>query len=76
MPYDEGFDMAKKNGMLFMECSAKSGHNVDALFISLTELIIGRIDKKEIDPSNEAIGIKIGSLETEQLIQKKKKQCC
>lgn len=34
--YDEGFDMAKKNGMLFMECSAKSGQNVDALFLVLT----------------------------------------
>lgn len=62
--------------MLFLECSAKSGHNVDALFTSLTDTILTKIDKKEIDPNNEAIGIKIGSLETEQTIQKKKKKCC
>ena len=66
--YDEGFDMAKKNGMLFMECSAKSGQNVDSLFLSLTEAIESKIQKKQIDPKNEAIGIKIGSLETEQLL--------
>lgn len=34
--YDEGFQMAKKHGMLFMECSAKTGQNIDSLFISLT----------------------------------------
>lgn len=52
MSYDEGFDMAKKNGMLFMECSAKSGQNIDALFLVLTEHINGRIEKGEIDPKN------------------------
>jgi hypothetical protein len=62
--------------MLFLECSAKSGHNVDSLFSSLSDTILTKIDKKEIDPNNEAIGIKIGSLETEQIIQKKKKKCC
>lgn len=66
MSYDEGFQMAKKNGMLFMECSAKSGQNIDSLFMSLTETIDAKIEKKEIDPKNEAIGIKLGSLETER----------
>ena len=37
--YDDGFDMAKKNGMLFMETSAKSAQNIDSLFITLTETI-------------------------------------
>lgn len=44
--------MAKKNGMLFMECSAKSGQNVDALFLVLTENINSKIEKGEIDPKN------------------------
>jgi hypothetical protein len=35
--------MAKKNGMLFMECSAKSGQNVDSLFVTLTEAIEAKI---------------------------------
>lgn len=41
--YDEGFQLAKKAGMLFMECSAKSGQNIDALFLALTEAIDSRI---------------------------------
>jgi Ras-related protein Rab-2A len=64
--------MAKKNGMLFMECSAKSGQNVDALFLVLTEGIKNKIEKGEIDPNNQSIGIKIGPLETEKEISKKK----
>jgi hypothetical protein len=35
--------MAKKSGMLFMECSAKSGQNIDSLFMALTEAIDARI---------------------------------
>ena len=50
--------------MLFMECSAKSGQNIDALFMTLSENINTKIEKGEIDPKNQAIGIKIGSLET------------
>jgi hypothetical protein len=38
--------------MLFMECSARTGHNVDGLFTALSENIIGRIAKGEIDASN------------------------
>lgn len=52
--------MAQKNGMKFLECSAKLGENVDRVFSTLTEIIDERIDRKEIDPRNEAIGIKIG----------------
>ena len=52
--------------MLFMECSAKSGQNIDGLFMVLSEGITEKIEKGEIDPRNEAIGIKIGALETEK----------
>lgn len=62
--------------MLFMECSAKSGQNVDALFLTLSESINKKIENKELDPKNEAIGIKIGSLETEMIIENRKKKCC
>ena len=68
--------MSKNHGMLFMECSAKSGQNIDHLFISLSETINSKIEKKEIDPKNESIGIKIGSLETELVIENRKKKCC
>jgi GTPase SAR1 family protein len=59
-----------------MECSAKSGQNIDALFMQLTESIKNKIDKRLIDPTNQAIGIKIGSLESEKEISEKKKKCC
>lgn len=38
--------------MSFMECSAKTGQNIDAIFIQISETIIGKIDKGEIDPRN------------------------
>lgn len=60
--YDEGFYLAKKHSMLFMECSAKNGRNIDALFTLLSENILTRIDNGEIDPKNESIGVKLGTL--------------
>jgi Ras-related protein Rab-2A len=74
--YDEGFNCAKRNGMAFMECSAKSGQNIDAIFTSVSEAIIGKIDKGEIDPKNESIGIKLGTLEVEKSQKNKEKSCC
>lgn len=62
--------------MLFMECSAKSGQNIDAMFMVLTENINNKIEKGDIDPKNEAIGIKIGAMESERQISEKKKKCC
>jgi hypothetical protein len=47
-----------------MECSAKSGQNIDTLFCTLAEAIVSKIDKGEVDPKNESIGIKLGTLET------------
>ncbi len=44
--------MAKKSNLLFMECSAKSGQNIDSVFTQISEAIVGKIDKGEIDPKN------------------------
>ena len=75
--YDEGFYLAKKHNMLFMECSAKNGRNIDALFTLLSEHILARIDNGEIDPRNESIGVKLGTLETERVAANSdKKACC
>jgi Ras-related protein Rab-2A len=74
--YDEGFNCAKRNGLMFMECSAKSGQNIDAVFLHISEAILGKIDKGEIDPRNESIGIKLGTLEAEKGGKKKEKDCC
>jgi Ras-related protein Rab-2A len=62
--------------MMFMECSAKSGQNIDAVFLHISEAIIGKIDRAEIDPRNESIGIKLGTLEGDRKDKKKDKDCC
>ena len=54
--------MAKKHGMLFTECSAKTGNNIDSVFTKITDEIAERIGKGELDPKNESIGIKLGNL--------------
>jgi GTPase SAR1 family protein len=43
--YDEGFSIAKKNGLFFMECSAKSGVNIEAVFTQISEMILTKIEK-------------------------------
>ena len=58
-----------------MECSAKSGQNIEAVFSLIAETIVNKIAKGQLDPKNEAIGIKLGSMETEKELRKKK-ECC
>ena len=58
-----------------MECSAKSGQNIDAVFGLISETIANKIAKGELDPKNESIGIKLGAMETERE-ENKKKNCC
>lgn len=52
--------------MLFMECSAKTGRNIDSIFTQLSDNIVSRVEKGELDPKNESIGIKLGSMETDK----------
>ena len=60
--YDDGFNTAKKNGLHFMECSAKTGQNIEGIFGQLSEVIVGKISRGELDPKNESIGIKLGAM--------------
>ena len=63
--------------MLFLECSAKTGENIQAVFATISDTISARIEKGEIDPKNESIGVKMGSLQLEKSNnQGSKKQCC
>lgn len=41
---EEGEEMAKKDGLLFMECSAKAGYNVKSLFRKLATSLPGSVD--------------------------------
>merc|ERR1712151_1133311 len=41
---EEGEERAKKDGLLFMECSAKAGYNIKSLFRKLATSLPGSID--------------------------------
>ena len=56
--YDEESIYAQKNGMIFFEYSAKTGKNVDDIFIESTKEITKRIKSWFYDLSNENCVIK------------------
>jgi Ras-related protein Rab-2A len=51
--YEEGQKFAKENGLIFMETSAKTAYNVEAVFHKTAETILGSIEDGKIDPTNE-----------------------
>jgi small GTP-binding protein len=58
--YEEGSEFAQKNNMLFFETSAKTGLNIDEVFVRSSGAIAEKIEKGEYDTSNDSCGIKIG----------------
>ena len=59
-----------------MECSAKTGQNIEGIFSQISEVISNKIAKGELDPKNESIGIKLGAMEAEPGVKKDRKNCC
>jgi len=51
--YEEGEKFAKDNGLIFMETSAKTAYNVEAVFHKTAETILEAIEEGKIDPTNE-----------------------
>ena len=58
---EEAENFAKSKGLIFIQTSAKTSHNVEKVFRTVAEMVVDRIDKGYIDPENEA-GIKVGSV--------------
>ncbi len=58
--YEEGDDFAKKYEMFFFETSAKTGINIDEVFIKTTNEIAKKIDSGFYDINNDNCGIKEG----------------
>ena len=64
---EEGQAFAEANGLIFMETSAKTAHNVEEAFLKTASQIHDKIMSGEIDASNESHGIKVGLAASGQL---------
>ncbi|CAO2186741.1 unnamed protein product [Urochloa humidicola] len=49
--HEEGESFAEKHGLLFMEASAKTAHNVEEAFVVAARMVCKKIDAGVIDPS-------------------------
>lgn len=56
---EEGEQFAKEHGLVFLETSAKTAHNVEEAFINTARKICEKIEHG-LDVSNETYGIKVG----------------
>jgi Ras-related protein Rab-2A len=58
---DEGEAFAKEHGLVFLETSAKTAHNVDDAFVQTAQAIYEKITQGVFDVSNESFGIRLGT---------------
>ena len=57
---EEGQELADKYGMQFYETSAKTGDNVESIFLNSADEIARKIDQGFYDLENDTCGIKQG----------------
>ena len=83
---EEGKELAEKNKMMFFETSAKTGTNVDEIFLRSAETIAKKIDENYYDLESESCGIKAGIKKKQEISidnannmnngNKKNNECC
>merc|ERR1712032_1627137 len=57
---EEGKKFAEDHGLMFLETSAKTAHNVEDAFLNPAQEIYSKIQRGIYDVSNESYGIKVG----------------
>ena len=57
---EEGQELVDKQGIQFYETSAKTGENVNSIFINSADEIAKKIDQNYYDLENDSCGIKQG----------------
>jgi len=57
---EEGKKFAEDHGLMFLETSAKTAHNVEDAFLKPAQEIYSKIQRGIYDVSNESYGIKVG----------------
>ena len=62
--YEEGEEFAKVNNMPFFETSAKTGANIENIFVKSAEMIAQKINDGYYDITSDACGIKVGINDT------------
>ena len=72
---EEGQNFAKKHGLLFMETSAKTSHNVEMLFRESAEDIYKKVVNGCVDVTSEDSGIRLGT-DIDVNGEKRNNTCC
>jgi len=58
--YAEGEAFAREHGLIFLETSAKTAHNVEEAFVNTAKQIYAKIQDGVFDVNNESYGIRVG----------------
>lgn len=65
--YQQGYTLAKQLKLKFTETCAFELNTVEAMFRSLAEDVLTKIENGEIDPKNEHYGVKLGNSKPQNL---------